>query len=85
MGYNTQLTGSGAQPSAYMGPGQQQGQLAMPARPGMSTYSTPGQAPMNAQQGMPQRPPLLQTWQQQVTGQQGMDQRQRLAAGLSRM
>ena len=51
MGYDTRLMGSGAQPKPYMGQQQpMQGQLAMPARPGMSTYSTPGA--MNAQQGM---------------------------------
>ncbi len=56
MGYDTRLMGSGAQPRPYMGQQQgipqQQGQLAMPARPGMSTYSTPGAQQMNAQQGM---------------------------------
>lgn len=72
-------------------PPQQQGQLAMPPRPAMSTYSTPGAQPptlggqqpqMNAQQGMP---PRLQPWQTGITAQQGQVQQQRLADGLSRM
>lgn len=73
MGYNTRLQGSGASPSPFMGYGRpqqpmapqpmgQQGQLAMPPRPGMSTYSTPGaampgqlgqQPMMNGQQSNP--------------------------------
>ncbi len=86
MGYNTRLQGSGAQPSPFMGynhPQQpmQQGQLAMPPRPGMSTYSTPGapqmsqQPMMNAQQGMN---PMM-------NAQQGMTHPAQLANALSRM
>lgn len=91
MGYDTRLMGSGVQPSPYMGaPTQpqvsqppQQAQQQGTSGPGSWTYSSPAQSMMNAPQG--QSAPPLQTWQQQVTNQQGQDQRQRLAAGLSRM